>query len=136
MKQKLNAIYMALLLFPLFSQAQTDARLIMYPDVSQDKICFSFGGDLWIVDKNGGMASRLSSPEGTERNAKFSPDGKTIAFNANYDGNFDIYTMPMNGGVPNRVTSHGMADVIQDWYSDGKSILYASSMESGKQRFA
>ncbi|HMS71150.1 MAG TPA: hypothetical protein PKD18_23555 [Saprospiraceae bacterium] len=50
MKQKLNAIYMVLLLFPLFSQAQTDARLIMYPDVSQDKICFSFGGDLWIVD--------------------------------------------------------------------------------------
>ncbi len=136
MKQKLNAIFMALLLCPLFSQAQTDARLIMYPDVSQDKICFSFGGDLWIVDKTGGLASRLSSPEGTERNAKFSPDGKTIAFNANYDGNFDIYTMPTNGGVPNRVTSHGMADLIQDWYGDGKSILFASSMESGKQRFA
>ena len=128
-------IAVSLCICSFMAHAQTDARLIGHPDVSKDKIVFAFGDDLWVVAKSGGKAFRFSSPDGAESNPRFSPDGKTIAFNANYDGNYDIYTMPVEGGVPKRVTTHGMSDLLLDWYADGKSLMYKSSMASGKQRF-
>src|SRR5690606_2788175 len=64
-----------------------------------------------------------------------SPDGNTIAFSANYDGNTDIYTIDVNGGVPQRITHHGMGEIVQDWYPDGTHLFFSSSMHSGKQRF-
>ncbi|MDH5580226.1 MAG: peptidase S41, partial [Betaproteobacteria bacterium] len=100
------------------------------------QITFVYGGDLWVVDKTGGTASRLSSPAGEEMFPRFSPDGSTIAFTGNYDGNMDIYTIPHQGGIPVRVTHHGMSDRLLDWHPDGKNLLYASSSESGKQRFS
>ena len=116
--------------------AQVDARLIQYPDVSEDKICFTYGDDLWVVSKKGGDAYRIISPVGREVRPKFSPDGQRLAYQANYDGNTDIYTISLKGGVPERVTGHGMTENLMDWTSDGKSLLYASSSESGKQRWA
>lgn len=116
--------------------AQVSARLFRYPDVSATQIAFVYGGDLWVADKAGGTASRLSSPAGEEMFPRFSPDGKTIAFSGNYDGNMDIYTISVQGGIPIRITHHGMSDRLLDWYPDGKHLLYASSAESGKQRFS
>jgi tricorn protease len=116
--------------------AQISARMFRYPDVSKTHITFSYGGDIWIVPIEGGMASRLSSPAGSEIAPKFSPDGNLIAFSGNYDGNIDIYVIPALGGLPKRVTHHGMPDRIQDWYPDGKHLLYTTSMNSGKQRFS
>ena len=81
------------------------------------------------------MAVKLSSPPGVESTPKFSPDGKTIAFNAGYDGNRDVYTIPVNGGIPQRITAHGYNDRVVDWSNDGKQILFASGRESGKARF-
>src|SRR6185437_8790033 len=75
-----------------------------------------------------------SSP-GMEIDPKFSPDGKSIAFTGNYDGNKDVYTLPVQGGVPNRVTEHGYPDRVVDWTPDGRNILFASIRESGKARF-
>jgi tricorn protease len=116
--------------------AQISARLFRYPDVSDKYIIFTYGGDLWIVDKNGGTANKLSSPSGTEGFARFSPDGSQVAFSGNYDGNFDVYVIPSLGGIPTRITYHGMGDRLTDWYPDGKNLLYTSSRESGKQRFS
>src|SRR5690606_17956311 len=116
--------------------AQVSARMFRMPDVSQTQIVFSYGGDLWIVDKEGGAASKLSSPSGTELFPRFSPDGKHVAFSGNYDGNMDVYVMPALGGLPTRLTYHGMSDRLLDWYPDGRHILYSSSRESGKQRFS
>jgi tricorn protease len=116
--------------------AQVDARMMQNPDVSKTHIVFTYGGDLWIVPKEGGTALKLSSPAGQELYAKFSPDGSQIAYNGIYNGNFDVYVIPTMGGVPTRVTHHGMSDRIIDWYPDGKNLLYVSSMNSGKQRFS
>lgn len=127
---------MAALLFVTVLHAQINARLFQHPDVSDTHITFSYGGDIWIVPKDGGTASKLSSPKGTESFPRFSPDGSQIAFSGNYDGNTDIYVLPTMGGIPVRVTHHGMNDRLLGWYPDGKSLLYASSMESGKQRFS
>jgi tricorn protease len=116
--------------------AQIDARMLQFPDVSKTHIAFSYAGDLWTVPKEGGTATKLSSPKGQEIFPKFSPDGSQIAFSGNYNGNTDIFVIPTTGGIPTRVTNHGMSDRIIDWYPDGKNLLFVNSSESGKQRFS
>ncbi|MCX6577483.1 MAG: PDZ domain-containing protein [Candidatus Aminicenantes bacterium] len=133
--KKLLAMAVMILCLVVFIRAQVNARMMQNPDVSKTHIVFSYGGDLWIVPKDGGTALKLSSPEGQELYAKFSPDGSEIAFNGIYGGNFDVYVMPALGGIPKRVTHHGMTDRLIDWYPDGKNLLFVSSMNSGKQRF-
>lgn len=115
--------------------AQIDAGLFRYPDVSKSQIVFSYANDLWIMPKEGGTAVKLSSPPGVESYPKFSPDGKSIAFTGNYDGNSDVYVISSSGSVPVRLTSHGYPDRVVDWTTDGKRVLFASSRESGKARF-
>ena len=73
--------------------AQVDARMFRYPAVSADKIAFVYAGDIWLVPKAGGTATRLSSPAGEEAFPRFSPDGTKLAFTADYDGNADVYVM-------------------------------------------
>src|SRR5215467_13784285 len=112
-----------------------DARMLRFPDVSATQIAFVYAGDIWVAPKSGGEALRLSSPKGEEIFPRFSPDGSQIAFTGNYDGNLDIYVMPATGGLPKRLTYHGEPDRMLEWYPDGKSILFATSRTSEKDRF-
>jgi tricorn protease len=112
-----------------------DARMFRYPAVSTKDIAFVYAGDIWVVPKGGGTATRLSSPRGEEMFPRFSPDGASIAFTGNYDGNQDIYVVPTGGGLPKRVTYHGAPDRVLGWYPDGKQILFATSRTSEKDRF-
>ncbi len=114
---------------------QNDAGLFRYPDISKTNIAFTYANDIWMVPKTGGTATKLSSPAGVESFPKFSPDGNTIAFTGNYDGNKDVYVMPLSGAVPVRITDHGNTDRIVDWTNDGKKLVFASTRESGKYRF-
>jgi len=134
MKKLLLAFFPSLFIVCM-SQAQIDAGLFRYPDVSQNQIVFTYANDIWIIPKQGGTAIKLSSPAGVESFPKFSPDGKSIAFSGNYDGNQDVYVMPADGGVPVRLTQHGAPDRVVDWTTDGKRILFASGRESGRERF-
>ena len=106
--------FLGLLIFYSNSNAQIDARLFRYPDVSATQIAFVYGGDIWIVSKSGGTANRLTSSTGEEAFPRFSPDGKTLAFSATYDGNTDVYSMPVNGGVPVRLTWNATPDRVVD----------------------
>lgn len=133
--RRITAISFIVLICATRSTAQVDAGLFRYPDVSQSQIVFTYANDIWIVPKEGGTAIRLSSPSGVESFPKFSPDGKTIAFSGNYDGNTDVYAMPASGGVPQQLTQHGLPDRVVDWTPDGKRILFASGRESGRERF-
>ncbi len=124
-----------LLLLSAIAHAQIDARLLRYPDVSATAIAFVYAGDVWLVPKVGGVAQRLSTPKGEEMFPRFSPDGSLLAFSGNYDGNMDIYVLPVKGGLPTRVTYNPAPDRMLDWYPDGKGLLIASSRASGKDRF-
>ena len=108
--------------------------MLRYPDVSDTHIAFIYGGDVWVMDKSGGVARRLSSPAGEESYPRFSPDGSRIAFSGNYDGNTDVYVVPATGGSVQRVTFHPGADRMVEWTPDGR-ILFASSRTSGVQRY-
>src|SRR5438034_1023269 len=75
--------------------ARIDARMMQMPAVSQTQIAFAYAGDIWIAPKTGGVAARLSSPRGEEQFPRFSPDGRMLGFSGNYEGNTDIYVMPV-----------------------------------------
>ncbi len=133
--KKIAAISVVLSFCIAKSAAQVDAGLFRYPDVSKSQIVFTYANDIWIIPKEGGTAIKLSSPAGVETFPKFSPDGKTIAFSGNYDGNTDVYVMPAAGGVPQRLTQHGGQDRVVEWTPDGKKVLFASGREAGRERF-
>ena len=110
-----------------------DAGMLRYPDVSKDHIVFVYANDLWVVDRKGGQASPLASPDGQEMFPRFSPDGSMIVFQGNYDGDRDLYTLPVSGGVPERVTHHPANEFPTDW-SDAHGIVYHKSGMAGLTR--
>ncbi len=109
------------------------AGMMRYPDVSESQIAFLYANDLWLVSREGGVAHRLTSVSGSEAFAKFSPDGEDIVFRANYDGNTDLYVLPVTGGVPFRVTHHPAGELPSDWTRHGGIIFSAWGM-SGNPR--
>ncbi len=116
--------------------AQTGPALLMRnPTVSRTHIVFSYAGDLWIVSREGGEATRLTTGTGNESGATFSPDGQTIVFTGEYDGNVDVYTISATGGVPKRLTFHPGSDGTAGWTPDGKRVLFSSGRDAESGRF-
>jgi len=110
------------------SAVEPHAGMLRNPDVSATHIVFRYANDLWLVPREGGVATPLASPPGAENFPKFSPDGRTIAFLGSYDGIRDIYTLPVGGGTPVRVTHHPATEIISDWTPDGRIIFSAWGM--------
>jgi tricorn protease len=125
----LAALFLFVAASQLAAQSSNPYALLRKPTVSKTQIAFSYGGDLWIVDRAGGEARRLTSDIGIEIDPVFSPDGSMIAFTGEYDGNEDVYVMPVAGGIPRRLTTHPGADQVVGWTRDGKRIVFRSSRD-------
>ena len=108
-------------------ESPADAALFRHPDVGPKEIVFVYANGLWLVDRQGGGATPLANPAGEESFPKFSPDGTSIAFVGNYDGNQDIYTLPTAGGIPQRVTHHPAGETLCDWTADGRLLFYSNA---------
>src|SRR6516225_2150103 len=119
----------------LVAQSGNPYALLRKPTISKTQIAFSYGGDLWIVDRSGGDARRLTSDVGIEIDPVFSPDGAMIAFTGEYDGNEDVYVIPAAGGVPKRLTTHPGADQVIGWTRDGKQVVFRSQRNSATRYF-
>jgi tricorn protease len=104
--------------------------LAQQPALNATHIVFVFAGDLWSVPRQGGAAMRLTTGVGVESGPSFSPDGRSIAFTGQYDGNTDVFVMPADGGVPKRLTWHPSPDVALGWTVDGKKVLFTSNRNS------
>ncbi len=136
----LTLLMMAVLAFG--TQAQEEARLLRFPAVHGNQVVFTYAGDIYTVARTGGMARKLTNHEGFEMFARFSPDGRKIAFTAQYDGNTEVYVMPAEGGVPVRLTHTatlgrddisdrmGPNNIVMAWSPDGKNIIYRSRKQS------
>ncbi len=121
---------------------QPDTRLMRFPATNGEQIVFSYGGDLYLTGMDGGLARKITSHEGYESFPKFSPDGKTIAFTGQYDGNTEVFTIPATGGVPKRITytatlqrdqisdRMGPNNIVMAWTPDGKNIVFRSRKAS------
>lgn len=119
-------------------QAQNEAKMLRFPAIHGNQVVFSYAGDLYTVGVNGGVARQLTNdPDGFEIFARFSPDGKNIAFTGQYDGNTEVYVMPSQGGEPQRVTYTATLDrddlsdrmgpnnIVMTW-RDNENIVYRS----------
>lgn len=118
---------------PAATQAAPKPHIYQRPALSRDLIAFGYAGDLWTVPREGGRATRLTIGVGIETAPIFSPDGSTLAFTADYDGNTDVFTIPATGGIPYRVTYHPAADVAVAWTPDGKRIVFHSNRQSASR---
>jgi len=95
-----------LFIFVLFNAAvfAQEARLLRFPAIHGSQVVFTYAGDLYTVSASGGTARKITNDIGYECFPKFSPDGKTIAFTGQYDGNTEVYLIPSEGGIPKRIT--------------------------------
>ena len=124
-------------LLSAFTISQVSAQEKVYftstPSLSPDAktVYFSYDGDIWSTDINGGNASRIIALEGEEINPRVSPDGKWLAFSSNQYGNYDIYVMPINGGKIKQLTFHQAKDEVESWSWDSKSIYFTSNQNNG-----
>lgn len=147
MNKKLILSLLALAGIPTLLMAADEARLLRFPATNGNEIVFSYAGDLYKVPATGGEAQRLTSHVGYEMFPRFSPDGKTIAFTGQYDGNTEVFTMPSTGGEPLRVTytatnkrddlgdRMGPNNIVMTWTPDGNRIVYRNRISdsfSGK----
>ncbi|MBY0459962.1 MAG: hypothetical protein K2V38_21810, partial [Gemmataceae bacterium] len=140
MKRTLSLILLASALHPATATAQpdpADTRLLTMPAVHTEtkKIAFVYAEDLWVADLDGKNPKRLTTDLGREANPVFSPDGQTLAFTAEYDGNPDVYTIPVAGGTPTRLTSHPTPDTVRGFTPDGKSVLFSSPRNVFSNRY-
>ena len=117
------------------AQNINDTRLLWQPAISKNNIAFIYAEDLWVANRDGSYPRRITVSEGAESNPVFSPDGSMIAFTAQYDGNTDVFVVPVAGGVPRRLTWHPAADLVRDFSPDGKKILFASQRNSFTSRY-
>jgi len=125
------AVRLSLIMLPIVGQdLLASTRLLRTPTVSATQIAFAYANNIWIVPRAGGVARRVTSFQGLTTNPHFSPDGKWLAFSAEYAGNIDVYVVSADGGEPKRLTWHPGADTVQGWTPDGKSVLFSSARAS------
>ncbi len=119
---------------PALALDTTDTRMLAQPALSADHVAFVYGGDLWISRRDGTDVRRLTSHVGDEFRPRFSPDGQLVAFSGEYDGNFDVFVVPVGGGIPKRMTWHPGPDAVQDFSPDGREIYFVSPRSVHTQR--
>ncbi|MFN8547875.1 MAG: PDZ domain-containing protein [Candidatus Eisenbacteria bacterium] len=133
----LSTLVLAALVMPLIAataRAEAQPQFLRRPDIHGDAIVFTSEGDLWLGSISGHSATRITSADGSESAASFSPDGKTIAFSAQYDGGYDVYVMDVTGGAPRRLTWDPFGALALGWTSDGKEVLFRSSRRNPGRR--
>lgn len=143
MKKKICfMVFVAGLTIPVHAD---EARLLRFPSTNGTDVVFTFAGDLYRAPLSGGEAQRLTSHVGYEIFPHYSPDGKSIAFTGQYDGNTEVYLIPSDGGEPQRLTytstnsrddlgdRMGPNNIVMTWSRDGKEVVYRNRIGDGFQ---
>jgi tricorn protease len=118
--------------------AQNPAPVFMrYPTIHGESVVFEACGNLWLVNRTGGVARRLTTDPGFDIMPRFSPDGKYIAFTGQYQHNSDVYIIPATGGAAKRLTYHsdvvdeaplrwGPDNMVVTWTPDSEKVIFLS----------
>ena len=144
MKKIVILIGFLILFFSTLLIAEEEARLLRFPAVYENQVVFTYAGDLYTytMGSEGSIARKLTNHSGFEMFPRFSPDGKWIAFTAQYDGNTEVYLMDSKGGVPKRLTytatlnrddvsdRMGPNNIVMGWKHDNKQIVFRSRMKN------
>ena len=124
----------SVLLAVSFTFAQTP-HILRSPSLSDSQIAFRYADDVWTVSREGGSARRITSTGNVTAGPFFSPDGRTIAYDAKTGSDTDVYTLPADGGVPRRVTFRPDGNYIVGWTPDGRDLLIASMQDAVRMYF-
>jgi Tol biopolymer transport system component len=94
--------------------------------ISPDGMWFAISAQhVFVAPSSGGEPKQLTTKTPSYFHG-WSPDGKTLAYCAQRDGNFDIYTIPAAGGEETRLTTSPGYDDGPDYSPDGKWIYFNS----------
>jgi len=104
-----------------------EAKLVRYPHYHNQRVVFSYLGDVWTADENGQNVQRLTVNRARDVYARFSPDGKWIAFSSDRNGNLDVFIIPSEGGAAKQLTLHSADDTVLGWRPDSRAVLFSSN---------
>ncbi len=127
---KLKTLALSLSLLGCYLQAQATPAYYRFPSLRGDNLVFTAEGDLWKVARQGGQAQRLTTHPALETQPSISFDGKWLAFSANYEGGVEAYVMPMQGGLPKRISFDNTAVNVLGWTAQGE-VLISSQHQAG-----
>lgn len=127
----MKRIFLLFLALSALTASADNASWLRYPSISPDgnTVAFSYKGDIYIVNSEGGEARQLTSNPAYDYSPIWSPDGNTLAFASDRYGNFDIFTIPVTGGVPFRVTTHSAKETPWTFTPDGKRLLFTARIQ-------
>lgn len=118
-------IFGMILAFSVQASSASTNGYYRFPTLRGNTLVFAAEGDLWIVDRQGGIARRLTTHAGEETNPVISTDGKVLAFSASYEGPTELYTMPIDGGLPTRLTYEADSSTAIGFTPDGQ-LMYTT----------
>ncbi|MEM9552621.1 MAG: PDZ domain-containing protein [Acidobacteriota bacterium] len=128
---------------PAADSTDSGQRLLLYPDIHRDFVVFVHDEDIWRAPSAGGTARRLTSHDGLEIFPKISPDGRWIAFSAEYSGSRQIWVMPSEGGTPRQLTFYtdvgalpprgGWDGWVLGWTPDGEILARLNRTPFGER---
>jgi len=110
-------------------------RLLRQPTLSQEHVAFTYGADIWVAPRTGGLARRITATPAVESDPHFSPDGRWIAFTSNRSGVASVYTVSVDGGDPSRLSWYPAGAIARGWSPDGQEVLYATSRGTAPSGF-
>ena len=120
----LAVLFLFSLITPVLAR---EARLVRYPHYHDGRIVFSYLGDIWTANENGQNVQRLTVNRARDVYARFSPDGKWIAFSSERNGNLDVFIIPAEGGAAKQLTFHSADDTVLGWKPDSRAVLFSSN---------
>jgi tricorn protease len=125
--KKLYSLFFLLALLAPVGAAGREAKLVRYPHYHQGRVAFTYLADIWTADEGGQNLRRITVHKARDVYPRFSPDGRSIAFSSDRDGNLDVFIIPSEGGAARQLTFHSADDTVLGWTPDGRAVLFSSS---------
>ena len=97
-----------------------------------EQIAFTYKGNIYVVDTDGGHARQITTNPAYDTDPMWSPDGGSIIFASYRNKSKDIYSVPVEGGAPTRLTSHPGNETPMTVLENG-NIIFSANIQQDAQ---